>query len=206
MPRISELVCALGCVLASGVALAQDNAVAAKVGALGLGVRAGLNTGGFGFNASESGIAYDFDLDWDSLSLAIDFHPGAGPFRVTAGVLRNDNGLDAVSRPESNVVIGGTLYTPAQVGTLAAKVSFDKTSPFLGLGWDWSRRKRAFGLSFDLGVLDQGAPRVSLRADGGLAASPLFAADVAREQAELRRSLESYDVIPYATLGFVFRF
>ncbi|HEX5419914.1 MAG TPA: hypothetical protein VFY39_07930, partial [Gammaproteobacteria bacterium] len=149
---------------------------------------------------------YDFDLDWDSLSLALDFHPGGGPFRLSAGFLRNDNSLAAVSRPASNIAVGGSVYTPAQVGTLSARVSFDKTAPFLGLGWDWSQRTRMFGLSFDFGVLDQGAPQVSLTANGGLAASPIFADDVARERAQLRSSLESYDLIPYATLGFVFRF
>lgn len=224
MHRLPTLLCVAACgafaagSAAAGPAEAGNNAVAAKIGALGLGleyayslsdrlaVRVGFNGGGFGFDAVESGIAYNFDVNWDSLSAGVDFHPTKGAFRVSGGVLRNDNSLDAVSRAASSFVVGGTEYTPAEVGTLTARASFAKTAPFVGVGWDWSRRADLFGVSLDLGVLDQGSPRVALRADGGLAADPMFANDIATEQAQLTDALKSYDLIPYASLGFVFRF
>ncbi|HEU4616612.1 MAG TPA: hypothetical protein VFV10_01150 [Gammaproteobacteria bacterium] len=219
MNRVPSLLVAAACgVLASVSAHAEKHDVAAKIGALGLGVeygrafgdrlalRVGLNGGGFGFDAEESGIAYDFDLSWDSLSAAVDFHPRAKALRVTAGLLRNGNGLDAVSRATSNVEVGSRVYTPDEVGTLRAETSFRSIAPFAGIGWDWSRSNRFFGVSFDLGVLDQGSPKVSLTADGGLVADPQFADDVAAEQAELNGSLKDFELVPYATLGFVFHF
>lgn len=195
-----------------------QHALAAKAGFLGLGieytyqvnerlgVRAGLNGSKYGFDGVESGIRYDFDLIWDSMSLAVDFHPRRSPLRLTAGVLSNDNGLRAVSRPAGDIVVGATTYTPAEVGTLSAGIGFDSTAPFIGLGWDWSRNKRRFGVSFDLGVVDQGPPRLALVADGALLGDPMFEADIALEQAELQDSLDDLDLLPYATLGFVFRF
>lgn len=199
-------------------AWAEGHAVAAKAGALGLGLeyaysiservglRVGLNGSEFGFDAEESGIEYDFDLVWDSLSVAVDFHPRGTALRLTGGVLRNDNRLEAVSRSAGNITVGDTTYTPAEIGTLTGRVGFDDTAPFVGVGWDWSKRKTGFGVSFDLGVLQQGSPQVSLTADGTIVGDPVFASDVAAEERELSDSLEDFDLLPFATLGLVFRF
>jgi hypothetical protein len=199
-------------------ASAADRAVGIRAGVLGLGVeythnlgerlaiRGGINGSQLGFDGQESGIDYQFDVVWDSLSVAVDFHPKKSPFRVTAGLLRNDNGLEAVSRPASDITIGSTTYTPAEVGVLSGTIGFDRTAPFAGVGWDWSRGKRLFGMSLDVGVLDQGAPKVGLRATGTLLGDPMFEQDIADEEAQLRDSLDNLDLLPYVTVGFVFRF
>jgi opacity protein-like surface antigen len=204
--------------VAQSAAHAEGHGIALKAGALGLGVeythdvsdrlafRVGLNGSRYGFDQEESGIDYDFDLVWDSIALGVDFHPLKSPFRLSLGLLDNDNRLEAVSRPTQNVTVGDTVYTPAQVGTLIGRVGFNSTAPFLGVGWDWSRHKEHFGVSFDLGVLDQGSPEVSLRGTGQLLGNPSFEQDINAEEAELQDSLGDYDLLPYATLGFVFRF
>ncbi|HVY64506.1 MAG TPA: hypothetical protein VHH11_06765 [Gammaproteobacteria bacterium] len=206
------------CLTPAAGAWAADNAVGIKLGALGLGVeytrdlgerwavRGGINGSQLGFDSQESGIDYKFDFVWDSLSVAVDLHPLKSPFRLSAGILRDSNRLDAESRPTSNITIGNTSYTPAQVGVLTGRVDFKQTAPFLGVGWDWSRKHRHFGMSFDLGVLDQGAPNVALKGSGTLLGDPSFQQDIAREEAQLRDSLHDLDLLPYATLGFVFRF
>lgn len=195
---------------------AEGHAVGLKAGALGLGLeytyqlndriafRGGINGSQFGFDDEESGISYDFDLVWDSLSVAVDVHPLKSALRLTAGLLSNDNRLEAVSRPTGNVTIGDTVYTPQQVGILEGRAAFDD-GLFLGVGWDWSRNKR-FGVSLDLGVLDQGKPIVTLVSSGALLSNPAFQADIAAERQELEDALADLDVVPYATLGFVFRF
>jgi hypothetical protein len=199
-------------------AVADDHAIGLKIGALGLGVeysydfterltvRAGLNGSQIGFDDEEGGIQYDFDIVWDSLALGVDFHPLKSPFRLSLGVLSNDNRLEAESRPTQNVTVGDTTYTPAQVGTLTGRIGFEDTAPYLGVGWDWSRKDGGFGMALDLGVLDQGAPAVSLRGSGTLLGDPAFQQDIAAEEAELRDSLDLPDVVPYLTLGFQFRF
>lgn len=203
--------------LASAAALAEGHAVGLKAGALGLGIeytrsfsdrlslRAGVNGSELGFDSEESGIAYEFDFVWDSLSVAVDFHPGGGAFRLTGGVLANDNRLEAVSRPSGSVTIGGDTYTPEEIGTLTGRMGFDDTALMAGVGWDWSRRKR-FGVSFDLGVFDQGAPTVSLRGSGTLLGDPMLEADIAAEEGQLSDELDDLGLLPYLTLGFVVRF
>lgn len=200
-----------------GTALAEGHAIGLKAGALGLGVeythsfserialRAGINGSEFGFDAEESGIDYDFDLVWDSFSVAVDFHPLTTALRVTGGLLRNDNRLEAVSRPTGNVTIGGTTYTPAEIGTLTGRIGFDDTALFAGVGWDWSKRKR-IGMSLDIGVLDQGAPTVRLQGSGTAFNDPAFQDDIAAEEAELAAELDDLDLFPYLSLGLVIRF
>ena len=198
-------------------ALAEGHAIGARVGMLGAGIeyayplgerlviRGGINGSGYSFDQSESGIDYEFELDWDSISVAVDFHPTQGPMRISGGLMKNDNGLSALSSISNDVTVGGTTYTPAEVGTITAAAGFDSTAPFLGIGWDWSRTTR-FGVALDLGIVSQGSPQVSLSADGSLVGNPVFDADLAAEEVELQDSLSDLDLIPFATFGVVFRF
>ena len=210
----------LFCVVAltSVAAVAQNHAISAKAGALGLGLeytysfsdRWAFRLGPYGSSAStdqeEAGIEYEVEIEWDSISLALDFHPFTGPFRLTAGVLQNDNVVSAQSRATQDVMIGDDFYTPAEIGTLRAGIGFDDdNAPFLSLGWDWSRSKR-FGVALDLGVVSQGTAIVSLSADGTLTGNPIFEADLAREEAELQDALDDLEVLPFVTFGVVFRF
>lgn len=199
-------------------ALAEDHAIGLKLGALGLGVeysysftdrlavRASLNGSELGFDDEEGGIEYDFDLVWDSLTLGLDVHPMASPFRVSVGMIRNDNRLDAVSRPTQNVTVGNTTYTPAEVGTLIGRVGPDDTATYVSVGWDWSRKSRGFGMAFDIGFVDHGKVDVTLRGTGTLLGDPQFQQDIEAEVADFRDSLDVPDVVPFATLGFQFRF
>lgn len=198
-------------------AMAQDHAIGVKAGLLGIGVeysysfseriavRGLLFGSSYSFDATESFIDYDFELNWDSLSVAVDLHPFTGPFRLSAGLMNNDNGLRARSTPANDVEIGGTIYTPAEVGSLSGRVGFDETAPYIGVGWDWSKSKH-FGFSLDLGVVSQGSPVVSLQASGSLLGDLGFAADLDAEEAELRNSLDDLDLAPFASVGWAFRF
>ena len=195
----------------------RDQSVGLRIGMLGVGVeysyrltdrvtvRGGLNGSGYSFDETESGIAYAFDLDFDSLSVGVDVHPMKGKFRVSAGLLQNDSGLTAIAAPAQSFDIGGTTYQPADVGTLSGRIGFDSTAPYLGVGWDWLHDKRV-GLAFDLGLLKQGAPVVSLAANGALAGDAGFIADLESERVELQSSLDDFDLYPYAMFGLVVRF
>ncbi len=204
--------------LPASAALADGHAIGLKVGALGLGaeytysltdriaLRGALYGSQVGFDAEESDIEYEFDVVWDSLSAGIDFHPLKSPFRLSFGLMQNDNRLELFSRPTENVTIGNTTYTPSEVGTLSGGIGFDDTATMAGIGWDWSRNKSGFGMSLDLGLVDQGAPSVTLRGSGTLLGDPLFAEDIADESRQLAEEIEDLDLVPYLSLGFQFRF
>jgi hypothetical protein len=203
--------------LPAPIALADGHAVGLKVGALGVGaeytheltdriaVRGGLYGSQLGVDVEESGIEYEADVVWDSIVAGIDFHPLKSALRLSAGLIKNDNALELVSRPTAPQTIGDTTYTPAQIGTLEGQVGFDDTATFFGLGWDWSRDKRLFGISFDLGIIDQGNPTVLLRGNGTLLGDPSFQQDIDAEAAQLESEID-VDVVPFLALGFQFRF
>ncbi len=204
-------------VIANVEAVAQFHAVSAKIGVLGLGleytysftdrwsVRGGPYGSTYSVDQSEAGIDYEVDITWDSVSLALDFHPTTGAFRLTAGVVQNNNGALAQSSSSQDVTVGGVTYTPAEVGTLRADIGFEEDASFVSLGWDWSRNRR-FGIALEIGLLNQGVPLVSLSANGALIGDPAFQADLAAEEAELRDALSDADIFPFATLGVIFRF
>jgi len=198
-------------------ARAEDHAIGARMGLLGIGVeysykinerlivRGGLNGSGLDFDETESGIDYAFDLDFDSMAIGVDFHPFTGAFRVSGGFLKNDNALTAVGQLTSSVTIGNDTYDPNDVGTLSGSVGFDSTAPYLAVGWDFLHDKKV-GMSFELGLVKQGAPVVSLSASGPIASDPDFMDDIEAERAELESDLDDLDVYPFAMLGLVVRF
>lgn len=224
--KVATLTAALGVFAAAAPALGQEaarrsgdsqNALALQVGALGFGVEYSRSFGDrvavrgavygaqIGFDGDEGDIDYESDLVWDSFALGVDFHPGKGPFRLSGGYLNNENRIEAVSAPIGVEEIGDSNYTPAQIGTLNGVVTFDDSAAFAGLGWDWSR-DGGFGMSLDLGLVSQGSPVAELRATGTAASSPAFQQDLENEEAQIEEDLEDLDVVPYLTLGFVFRF
>jgi hypothetical protein len=204
--------------LPASAALAEGHAVGLKVGALGLGaeythelteriaVRGALYGSELGFDAEESGIEYEADVVWDSLTAGVDFHPLKSALRLSLGIMKNDNALELFSRPTSNQTIGDTTYTPAQIGTLTGSIAFDDTATFAGVGWDWSRDASVFGMSLDIGVVDQGDPVVTLRGNGTLLGNPAFQQDINAEAADIAGEASDYDLVPFLSVGFQFRF
>lgn len=204
--------------LPASAALADGHSVGLKVGALGLGaeytysltdriaLRGALYGSQVGFDAEESDIEYEFDVVWDSLSAGVDFHPLKSPLRLSLAFMQNDNRLELFSRPTENITIGDTSYTPSQVGTLTGGIGFDDTATMAGIGWDWSRDKSLFGVSLDLGVVDQGSPIVTLSGNGTLLGNPSFEQDIDDEARQLSDEIEDLDLVPFVSVGFQFRF
>lgn len=213
---LRPLTVAMLCLPASTV-LAEGKSIALKVGALGVGaeythelteriaLRGGLYGSEWGFDVTESGIRYDADVVWDSVVAGVDFHPLRSALRLSAGLMKNDNRLELTSRPTGNVTVGNTTYTAEEAGTLLGRVGADDTATFLGVGWDWSRDKRLFGMSLDLGLVDQGDPAVTLRGTGTLFGDPVFQQDIDAEITQIEDEID-YGAVPFLSLGFQFRF
>lgn len=195
-----------------------DGAFGFKASTLGLGfegvytlgdrwaVRGGINAYGYEFDDDVDGIAYDGDLDLANVTLGVDFRPGGGKFRLTAGIVYNDNEITAAADPNATYTIGSTTYTQAEVGVLAADVTFDQVAPYVGIGYDIS-----FGgdwrLSFDLGAAFQGDPEPSITSTGGLlSGAPQFQADLEAEEQNFRDDLDGFDVYPVVGIALSLTF
>lgn len=194
-------------------------AVGGKVGTLGLGgeitagitsninTRVGINGFSYDYSGTEGDVEYDIDLKLFSASLLLDWHPFGGGFRISGGLLINQNELDTQARPMTSYTIGNTTYTPAQVGTLRGSIDFNDMAPYAGIGWGNAVGKdKKWGVTFDIGVVFQGSPKVSLTADGLLASDPTFQANLKREEDELQDALDEFEYYPAIAIGITYKF
>lgn len=204
--------------LGTQTAVADDNLwFGAKGGTLGIGfeatwrptpvldIRAGLNKYTYDTTATEAGIDYDSELDLDNFYATANLRAPMSPFRLTAGIFSNNNKVNLVSQQAATFDIGGMTYTGAEVGTLNAAVTFDKTAPYLGVGADF-RIADTVGLNIDLGVLWQGTPVVGMTASGPIALDPNFQAELAAETTQLQSALDNYKAYPVVSIGLSFNF
>lgn len=193
-----------------------DFALGAKAGTLGLGleattslsdyfnVRFGVNGYSTSFDETVDDIRYDADLDLRSGDLILDWHPFAGTFRLSAGVVYNKNEAHVTARPaNATVTIGGTTYSSAAAGTVTGDVTFKKTAPYVGFGWGNAvNRGSPFGFNAEIGALFQGKPDVKLQSSSAAVSQ----ADLDREEQELETKLDDLKIYPVISLGFSYRF
>jgi hypothetical protein len=202
--------------LAKIVTFTAALAAATSVHAFGVGVRAGtMGVGGdvgwrvaptlsarLGYSAlswskdvSTDAVSYDGKLKLSNLSGMLDFSP-LGPFRLTGGLIYNDNKYDLRGTPS----IGGSINGTVKSGRSLA--------PYLGVGYG---NVAGMGVNFyaDFGVIFQGSPRASLSADcGGLsgAACAQVQAQAAAEQGRLEDKLKNFKYYPVANIGLTIGF
>ena len=204
----------------AGTASADDSnwGVGLKAGTLGLGVEArwsGLpwvdfRIGGNAYTHDTTGryagIRYDAEAELQTYFLTANFHFPLSPFRFTAGAFSNGNEASMVAAESGDITIGGQTWTQEQVGTLTGKTTFGGTSPYAGFGMDFELFGKA-GLNFDLGVLWQGEPQVSLTAVGGTEqGNPAFDVALQAEADALVSDLGHLKAYPVVSLSFVYNF
>jgi hypothetical protein len=127
---------------------------------------------------------------------------------MSGGLLLNYNEGELVATLSDDIVIGGQSYTPQEVGSLTGIVTFNKTAPYLGIGFS-GRSRIAF--LFDLGVGYTGRPKVELLGETTLtgAAKDEFEARVEQERQEVDAELDRHKYLrfhPVVSLGLKFAF
>jgi hypothetical protein len=158
-----------------------------------LGGRVGFSAGKFSTDVDTSEVNYDAKAKLSSLNAFLDWSP-LGPFRITAGVIANNNKVDLTGTPRDATFAGTTVS-----GTVEPEHS---VSPYLGVGYGnvWTKGVNFY---FDLGVIFQGSPKVSLNcAPAGSPQCNQVAAEERRVQDELNR-FKYYPVLNIGiTIGF----
>ena len=202
-----------------GTASADDSnfGIGLKAGSLGLGAevrwqpfsvvdfRLGANQYDYEDNGDQAGINYDGTLTLETIYLTANFHFPATPFRLSAGVFSNGNEVLLVSGDNGSFNIGGIEYPAAAVGELTSLTTYESPSPYFGIGYDFELFGKA-GLNFDLGVLMQGDPIVTLDATGLAVGDPLFDAALELERQQLEDVLDKTKAWPVISLSFVYNF
>ncbi len=214
--------------LATAIALAGTRAayaqngtsglfIAPQVSTLGLGVEAGYRVSDlFGLRGSANffhlrtdfnvaGIEYSGKVQLRSFGATADLFPFRGGFRLSGGLRLNYNEADISATPTTNVNIGGTAITPAQVGRLAGRIEPNQVAPYFGIGWEGSIFSPNVYLGADLGVMLQGTPRVSLTSTEAMS-NPRIRAALERERREVQDEVKGLRFYPVLSVSVGYRF
>ncbi|MDD5482291.1 MAG: hypothetical protein PHP98_01375 [Kiritimatiellae bacterium] len=172
-----------------------------------LNVRAGGNYLHLRFSGKIKDVDYGVDLNMASVPLLLDCHPFCNNFRITGGFILNHNrpGLDA--KLNETQKIGGHDYTPEEIGTLSGSVNFKKFAPYAGIGFGNAVGPHtSWNFVFDLGVMFQGSPDISLTADGSKSGDPVFQADLAQEEGNVQDEADKFRFYPVLAVGISYQF
>jgi hypothetical protein len=209
--------------LASNVC-AFDVAVGAKVSTLGVGIdfttplteklnlRAGIQGFEYRVDVESDGVDYDdADLELFSGLMVADWYPFGGVFRITGGVLINDNKVSGTGKPAPGIVptftVNDNVYNANNNDKLDAEISYNAVAPYFGIGWGNPVRKESNWFFFcDIGVVFMGSPDVAVSASGPLANNAVFIADLEEERKDLEDDLDSYKYYPVISLGLNYKF
>ena len=172
-------------------------------------VRVGFNSFDLDFDDKEIvDVEYDLGIDLSSFSALVDWHIFDDSFKISGGFISMDNGIDLDARPNENVEIGNTIYTPAEIGALNGNVDIDGLSPYLGIGWgNPFGGDRRWGFTVDLGVAFTGSPDASLTSFGGSKSSDQdLLNELEKERKDIEDDLDSFKFYPVISLGLFYRF
>ena len=174
--RMSASLLVAVCLGLPAPALGQGVGVGARVGTLGLGGEAAVGVterivvrGGLGFTPFEPDATFD-EIDV-TLTLPTWYNAGVdlylnGAMRIGGGMLFKADDPELLGEFNQPQDIGGTTYTPQELGTLTGVIDSSDSVPYVLLGFG-KHTAPGFGLFLDLGVAFLGEPDVRLDASGG---------------------------------------
>jgi hypothetical protein len=200
-------------------------AAAFSAQAAGVGVRAGSTGvgGDIGFNVAptldarvgysylrykthyNSDINYDAKLQLSNLNGLLDWSPFPGGFRVSGGLIANQNKVDLHSTGGSFTVNGNSYASGDVNGTVKSGRSL---APYLGIGYG-NVARAGVNFYFDLGIMFMGSPKASLSAScGSLNATQCaqLRSDLDEERAKIENDLKKYKYFPVANIGITIGF
>ncbi len=172
-------------------------------------LRAGLNMLSLSFDFEDDDDDADDDeltlnVKLQTLPLLLDWHPRRRNFRLSGGIVLNNNKLsfeaDAGERDFNDV--------DYLVDSFDIDVTFNTISPYLGIGYGNAIRPGGrWRFAFDFGVMLHGTPKVRGRA---VATNPeqqeRLNQDVDEELEEFRDEMKGFTFYPVLTLGLSYRF
>jgi hypothetical protein len=224
-PKVSKLrFSALAAMAFSTFSCAEGLGLSANVSSMGLGLdltkglsdgwtgRLGLDAYNYNKALNKSNIDYDADFKWQSVHALADWYPMRGTFRTSIGLVYNSNKFSITGKPSAGTYdINGRTYQASDVGSLSGEVTFNKSSPYIGVGWgNPVERSKSWGLVADLGVLYQGSPHASLTATCGAGIPTItctgLTTDTAAQQIKLTSDLNSFKWYPVFSIGASYQF
>lgn len=156
-----------------------------------------LTGNGYAFSFSHEIQSDDFSLNASLVEagLLADWHPFNNAFRLSAGPTFQDfRAAGSAAAQNGTITINGNPYQVSQIGTLHASVSDNLFGGYFGLGYDAIHfAEGRFGISFDVGGIYAGSPKISLTTTGS---APGLSTDLAAEQSSIQNAARYFCVYP----------
>jgi hypothetical protein len=162
----------------------------------------------------DGGSTYDYNqgraLDGEKFRfgtgvLLADWHPYASGFRLSGGLVYNNERLSGVTRSSGGAFSMNRLAY-SSVGLLDGRMAVSRATPYLGVGWGLTPRTGSrLYFSADLGVMYQ-RPSAMLTAGCGSALSAGLCTQLHNEEVEFREGADDLRLYPVISVGFGLRF
>ena len=148
-------------------------------------------TGDVGDFGSTSNLK--IEIDWTSVQLLGDWYPSTGGFRLTGGLVANNN----------KITVAGTGNVNNKPATINSEIKMsDGITPYLGLGYSTKPKDaKGFGFVFDLGVMLQ-KPTATLAATG----VGVTQADIDAQLVKVQDAIDKLKVFPVFGIGVSYSF
>jgi hypothetical protein len=170
-----------------------------------LGGRVGYSALSYKTNVDSSDVKYNAKLNLSNLSGLLDWR-FAGLFRLSGGLVLNDNRYNLTSEPSSGGIytISGRTYSASGASISGTVKPGRQAAPYIGFGYG-NVAGAGVNFYFDLGIIFQGSPKASLTAScspsmSGATCSQ-FQSDTAEEGRKLQDSLSRFKYYPVANVG-----
>lgn len=108
-------------------------------------------------------IGFDVKAKLKSANVLLDLYPFKNlGLHLTGGLYYNLNEMTFFGKPTKDVKFNDVVFTVDEIGTLDGKASFNKTAPYVGLGWGQPFLRNRFKVSFDAGFFYMQSPNITL--------------------------------------------
>ncbi len=167
-------------------------------------LRLGVNRFNYDFDLKVDDIDYAGEVQLKTLTALLDWHPWAGSFRLSTGLVSNANEINGSAKPSNGTIeFNGKVIDLAEAGRVDAEVGFNPTVMYAGFGW--GNAARGGGISFfsDFGVLLQGEPDVDITIER-LDSVGLDQSDIDEEITQFEDEVKGYKIYPVVSIGFAY--
>ncbi len=177
--------------------------------------RVGLNALTLSADFELDQIDYTADVNLRSFSVLADWHPYAGSFRLSLGMMINQSNFKVSASSSDSYQIGNETYNGDL--SLNGQINFRPVAPYFGLGWGnaVSAGKR-WGFNMDVGILMAGQMKIGMDASGVVSDSSgnsidvsnesVFQENLAKEVASIQEDLDAIKILPLLSASVSYKF
>ena len=148
-----------------------------------------------------SDIDFEVNLPSTFIQAGLELFPSGGGFRIGGGLLYKPDSVTVSGTFQSNQDIGGTSYTPQQIGTISgAAASAKKWAPYGMIGFG-KIASSGIGLFLDIGAAFVGEYDLTVSNNGTFKNDNTFKANLEKERVQWEDDLNKYKIYPMVNLG-----